>query len=862
MTAGATFTVSFNITALPTNPGGVPPNSYDAYGMEIVYAGNVSYVDTVSGSLVQTGAGVWTQCSIPTGDAGFTPGDALTGCTIGVGAASSTYLGTLAKLDFQCGASSGPGTLTLTPGAGKTELLDTGFTSYFEAASEALTINCLGATSTFTPTFTPTLTPTFTPNPNPQMTLDVTGDNVSCVRTSRPFNCKVPYVLGAEKTGEFTLQVKTELLPPGGVYGGIQTEVLFPGQLVYNTEICATEVVWDDLDPTTCPDQPPVGNLVRDKGTTGPAAPFPGSNFEGTLVELGVHCNAAGQFTLRLIQSATPTTQTAFIGTDGTLISVAATLGGDADQILLECTGFDPEMSLSASGPGVVCDTPTPPSTKPLKCSVPFLAAELSTPAVQTPFQIEVNANILPVNNSPSLNGYGGFSSEVVFGGLKYPVATPAPSCLSEAVWPSAFLCSQAPAAPAFFKSHELRSAIFPPFPASSYLGKLLSVSVTCPSAGQFQVVLPAYVPPIIVSTPARPQAAAYYNPMNTPVPVATVSVQSLDLNGDTIPETTPQFPIADVLLINCQAAPPTSTPTFTATPTASVTPTITNTATITNTPPATSTPSSTPTASNTPTPSNTPPATPSCFDSPGKATTDPEGDGATAGDPIEASVQLPISGCVTITQKTITQPSPAGFTLFGKQVNVTAPPGTAARPIGLTFWLDASIIPAGGTAGNIGVFKDGAPVPACTGTPGTASPNPCVAKRNLLTGPQAGDVQIAVLSSSASAWNFGLGSEGGGGTPTPTQQFLYILGDAGCDGDIDAADATVILQFVAGLIDHLNCPLNADADQDGQITPTDALVILQFVAALIDSLPPSGPAGAGTPWTGFAGLAALARGR
>jgi len=340
------------------------------------------------------------------------------------------------------------------------------------------------------------------------------------------------------------------------------------------------------------------------------------------------------------------------------------------------------------------------------------------------------------------------------------------------------------------------------------------------------------------------------------------VSVQSLDLNGDTIPETTPQFPIADVLLINCQAAPPTSTPTFTATPTASVTPTITNTATITNTPPATSTPSSTPTASNTPTPSNTPTATPSCFDSPGKATTDPEGDGATAGDPIEASVQLPISGCVTITQKTITQPSPAGFTLFGKQVNVTAPPGTAARPIGLTFWLDTTIIPAGGTAENIGVFKDGAPVPACTGTPGTASPNPCVAKRNLLTGPQAGDVQIAVLSSSASAWNFGLGSEGGGGTPTPTQQFLYILGDAGCDGDIDAADATVILQFVAGILDHLNCPLNADADQDGQITPTDALVILQFVAALIDSLPPSGPAGAGTPWTGFAGLAALARGR
>jgi hypothetical protein len=148
---GGTFTVTFAITALPSN------GNYDAYGMDIVYAGNVS---VVAGSLDQS---PWPDCGVPTGEGGFTPGDALTGCTIGLGAPSSTYLGTLATLDFQCGPAAGGGTLTLTPGAGKTETLDSGFNSYTEAASEALNINCNPATDT------PTPPPTSTPPPQPRV---------------------------------------------------------------------------------------------------------------------------------------------------------------------------------------------------------------------------------------------------------------------------------------------------------------------------------------------------------------------------------------------------------------------------------------------------------------------------------------------------------------------------------------------------------------------------------------------------------------------------------------------------------------------------------------------------------------------
>jgi len=190
--------------------------------------------------------------------------------------------------------------------------------------------------------------------------------------------------------------------------------------------------------------------------------------------------------------------------------------------------------------------------------------------------------------------------------------------------------------------------------------------------------------------------------------------------------------------------------------------------------------------------------------------------------------------------------PAPAGFTLIGQQVNISAPQGTIARPLVIAFWLDATVFSSGETPSQVRVFKDGTVVPGCTGTPSTASPNPCVMTRSLLTGSQAGDVQITVLSSTASSWNFGV-SEGGG------------TGDSNCDGVVDPVDALLVLQFDAGIIDSLSCEAAADVNGDGVAGALDALLVLQFDAGIIPSLPAGGSGGV-SAWKGFAGLAALAR--
>jgi hypothetical protein len=508
-----------------------------------------------------------------------------------------------------------------------------------------------------------------------------------------------------------------------------------------------------------------------------------------------------------------------------------------------------PEMSLLAQGTRVSCDTPTPPSTKPQRCQAPVEA----TPK-NGEFQIVVDANRIP-------GGYGGFNSEVLFGGLDLNSR----SCLEEVVWPDRFLCSQllgvptpaTPAAPPPSKQHKSRTTIFPPFSPSTYIGPLVRINVHCPREGQFKVVLPAI-------TPSRPQGAAFYDTEETPVPVATVGIEPLDTNGDGVPDTQPQsFPLASSLIINCAVIP-----TFTPTLTPTVTPTATATAIVTPTPCSgpcpTATPTKTPTAintapptntaapTNTPTPTKTLTPTPPCCETvtedlavPGKVTTDTEGDGATSHDQVETSVTTTSAGQVSINEKSIVLPHPAGFALFGQQVNISAPAATASRPLVIVFWLDASIIPAGATQDDIRVFKGGVFVPNCTGAPSTASPDPCVMTRSLLIGSQAGDVQITVLSSTASSWTFA----------TATAAF----GDVNCDGRVNPVDAALVLQEDAGIIHSLPCPGNGDVNGDGLTDARDALLILQFDAGIISTLR-AGSVGGLSPWSGFAGLADWAR--
>jgi len=82
---------------------------------------------------------------------------------------------------------------------------------------------------------------------------------------------------------------------------------------------------------------------------------------------------------------------------------------------------------------------------------------------------------------------------------------------------------------------------------------------------------------------------------------------------------------------------------------------------------------------------------------------------------------------------------------------------------------------------------------------------------------------------------------------PTPTVDVCkgFAVGDVngpkakpGDERRINAIDAAFILQYDARLINHLNCPVNADVNLDGEIDSRDALLILQYIAGYINHLP------------------------
>ncbi len=135
----------------------------------------------------------------------------------------------------------------------------------------------------------------------------------------------------------------------------------------------------------------------------------------------------------------------------------------------------------------------------------------------------------------------------------------------------------------------------------------------------------------------------------------------------------------------------------------------------------------------------------------PGTVTTDTEADGATAADPIETTITTTAAGTVTIAETAGAVSSPAGFAMFDWNVDITAPDGAAPSPaLRVVFELDASLLPAGTTASDVVVLRNGALVTGCTGPLEEASPDPCVESR---VDQPDGDVEIAVNTSQASVW-------------------------------------------------------------------------------------------------------------
>jgi len=143
-----------------------------------------------------------------------------------------------------------------------------------------------------------------------------------------------------------------------------------------------------------------------------------------------------------------------------------------------------------------------------------------------------------------------------------------------------------------------------------------------------------------------------------------------------------------------------------------------------------------------------------------GTVSTDTENDGATAFDPIETYVHLPLGGEVLIDEPAVAPPPPTAWTFLAQvsQITVT-PPGTPANPLRLRFVLDDTVAAPAGGAAAIAVFRNGVEVGPCTGAP-AAAPDPCVESRQDLPD---GDAELVVLTSAASEWRFGTARLTGG---------------------------------------------------------------------------------------------------
>ena len=181
-----------------------------------------------------------------------------------------------------------------------------------------------------------------------------------------------------------------------------------------------------------------------------------------------------------------------------------------------------------------------------------------------------------------------------------------------------------------------------------------------------------------------------------------------------------------------------------------------------------------------------------------GTATTDDEADGATPADPVETQLTSPLAGDVTIQESPITETPPLGYGFLTQQVNITAPAATAADPLVIQFIIDASRIPPGEDETTIEIFRNAVLVPACTGAPGVAAPDPCISSRVVV----GDDAVITALTSAASAWNIG----------------VHHVGDGDGDGipdDVDACPADP--EDLDGFQDEDGCP---DLDNDGDGVP------------------------------------------
>ncbi len=216
-----------------------------------------------------------------------------------------------------------------------------------------------------------------------------------------------------------------------------------------------------------------------------------------------------------------------------------------------------------------------------------------------------------------------------------------------------------------------------------------------------------------------------------------------------------------------------------------------------------------------------------------GTVTTDTENDGATPSDPLETTVTTPNAGEIILEEQAATGTPPGGFTLIGKQVNITAPTATAANPLTFVFRIDASRIPSGEDENTITVFRNNVAVANCPGS-SVASPDPCVSGRQLLGD---GDVQLTVKTSAASQWNFATGSvcnaspDFGCALPTESQKAQLLLKDKA-----DDTKDLLVWKWLKGNLAY------GDIGAPGSVTGFTACIYSNGALVSFGSVPAVGP--------------------
>jgi len=193
------------------------------------------------------------------------------------------------------------------------------------------------------------------------------------------------------------------------------------------------------------------------------------------------------------------------------------------------------------------------------------------------------------------------------------------------------------------------------------------------------------------------------------------------------------------------------------------------------------------------------------------RVTTDTEGDWATPLDPLETALTLPAGAPGTLEETPAAWSAPGGALALGLRVEVGARSAPPEDPLQLEFVVDAAALPPGADAGGLLVFRDDAPVSACTGPAGTALPDPCLAERAVLFD---GDAWAAVLASAGGRFDLavapctvpgavaGLAILGGGAlawSPSPEPDATYDVA-RGRIGELPVGAGAAETCFAAGV--------------------------------------------------------------